>query len=128
MELENKLFKAKILGEIYRVQKEQGIYNGTEGRIYGLINGFEEDINSEIESLNFISDNEVNLVCDQFDPYYKEERSLEEIPPYKDIEMALERKGLHRDKFYSIIKYLYLNDRYTVEIDRINSGIKNSVK
>jgi hypothetical protein len=122
--MERKLFEAKLLGEIYRIQKHLGIYNGTDGRIYGLLNGVQEDIEAEIENLKFISNEEVNLVCDELDPYYKGEKDLSEMPNYKELEMKLERKGLHRDKLISILEYLYLNERYTVEIEKLKSGIK----
>lgn len=63
-------------------------------------------------------------MCDELDPYYKGENDLSEMPNYKELEMKLERKGLHRDKLISILENLYLNERYTVEIEKLKSGIK----
>lgn len=119
-----KLFFAKLLGEIYRIQKSQGIYNGTDGRIYGLLNGVETDVESEVGNLGFISETEIGKVCDVFDPFYKEEKSLDEIPSSKEIQLSLEKYGISEGQFITILEYLYLNDRYTVEIEKIKSGIK----
>ncbi|MEK4236445.1 hypothetical protein [Paenibacillus sp. FSL H7-0714] len=122
--MEEKLVFAKLLGEMYRIQKSQGIYNGTDGRIFGLLNGVEEDVESEIENLGFISQKDIDKVSDVFDPFYKEEISLDEIPSSKTIQLSLEKEGISESKYITILDYLYLNDRYTLEIEKIKSGIK----
>ncbi|AKG34669.1 hypothetical protein [Paenibacillus durus] len=121
-----KLIFAKLLGEMYRIQKSQGIYNGTDGRIFGLLNGVEEDVESEISNLGFISREDIAKFCDVFDPYYKGEKSLDEIPSSKEIQLSLENEGISESKFITILEYLYLNGSYTLEIEKIKSGIKRS--
>lgn len=120
---QDKLALAKVLGEIYRVQKEQGICQVSDHTIYGLLNGFEQSINSELVHLGYISEAEVELVADYFDPYWKHEQSIEDLPGYKTVEMDLERKGIRPAKFHQILKFLYANDRYTTEIDKLGRSM-----
>ena len=54
----DKILFGKILGEIYRLQDKNGVVNGVaSGRIYGLLNGFEEAINEELSSIGCVQMN-----------------------------------------------------------------------
>ena len=126
MEQETKLVFGKILGEIYRVQKQQGICQVSDATLFGLLNGFEEAIDGELSDLGFITQAEVELVADYFDPYWKQEKNLDEMPNYKTVEMDIERQGIRPAKFGKILKYLYARERFTVEIDKLGRSFKLS--
>lgn len=126
MEQETKLAFGKILGEMYRIQKEQGIAQVSDATIFGLLNGFEESIDGQFSDLGYISKAEVELVADYFAPYWKQEKSLDEMPNYKSVEMSLERKNIHPAKFAQILKYLYANERFVPEIDQLGRSFKLS--
>jgi hypothetical protein len=118
---ENKLIFGKILGEIYRLQRKQGICQASEGQIFGLLNGIDEALNTEFENLNLISNSKVSQVCDYLDPYYRGERDLDEIPSFQEMKMDLERIGINHTNLIIILKYLYSNERYTMEIEKLGN-------
>ncbi|WP_338705237.1 hypothetical protein [Priestia aryabhattai] len=124
MEQETKLALGKILGEIYRLQRAQGILQVPEEKVFGLLNGFEETLNGELAGLDFISEAEVEIVADYFDPYWKYKKGLEELPNQKSIELELERLGVRKGNFGTILKYLYANNRFTEEIDKLAGNFK----
>lgn len=119
MDNELKLVLGKMLGETYRIQKEQGIVQVDDGRIFGLLNGFEEAIESEFDELEFISKQQIDIVADYFDPYWKEEKSIDEMPSFLQVRMDLEKKDITHARLINIFKYLKATDRFNTEIDKL---------
>ncbi|UPO88322.1 hypothetical protein [Niallia sp. Man26] len=122
---DSKLVAGKILGEIYRVQKQQGICSVSDSTIFGLLNGFQEAIESEIDGLNFVSKGQVSVVCDALEPYFKEEVPLDELN-FLDFRMELERKGISHGRLIDILKYLRASNSYSREIDKMGNYSMNS--
>lgn len=73
MEHEMKLALGRIIGNLYKIQREQGV-NVSEAKVFGLLNGFQEEIDNELDNLEFYSNEKINLVCDELDPYYKHKK------------------------------------------------------
>ncbi|WP_155922176.1 hypothetical protein [Bacillus sp. EB01] len=121
MDKELKLALGKILGEIYRIQKAQEIDSVSDSRLFGLLNGFEEAIDSELGNLQFISDEDVKKVTDELAPYWNGERDIEEIPSFMTFRMDLERKGISHSKVVDILKYLKADGRFQTEIERLGT-------
>lgn len=117
----NKLLFGKFLGEIFRLQKNSGISQVSDGRIYGLLNGIEESIDETLNSLELVETRKINIVCDYLEPYYQNEKSLDELPSFLNMRMELERQGINHGTLITILKYLKANDRYTLEIDRLGN-------
>lgn len=115
---ELKITLGKLLGETYRVQKEQGIARVDDGRIYGLLNGFEEAIESEFGELDLISNEQISIVSDYLMPYYNGEKSTEDLPNFLHLRMDLERQGISHGRLIQIFKYLKATSRFNVEIDK----------
>lgn len=116
-----RLVAGKLLGEMYAIQREIGICQVSDGRIYGLINGIEEEIEEEIGGLSLLSKQKVKLVCDELDPYYQEERPMEELNKL-EVRLKVERKGVSEGEFYTILDYLKSKNMYTVEINKMNNA------
>lgn len=117
----DKYFYGKLLGEIYRIQNKLGLQTASEGRIFGLLNGVEEAIDEELNGLQRIEKHKVDTVCDYFDPYYKGEKQLDEMPSLLEFRLELERHGVNESDLITIFKYLKANDRYTLEIDELGN-------
>ncbi|CAM4173673.1 hypothetical protein SAMN06265348_105419 [Pedobacter westerhofensis] len=64
MEKDNKILLGKLLGEIYRLQKNTSemAFSASFGQRYGLLNGFEDAIDHELEMIGFVSQDELNNV------------------------------------------------------------------
>lgn len=118
MERDVQLALGKILGEIYRVQKEQGICEVSDARIMGLLNGFQQALESELEDLDYFSNEEVNVVADYLKPYWTGEKAMSELPTLVEARLELERKGVSHGRLLTILEYLHANGRYTTEIKK----------
>ena len=122
MDNELKLFLGKLFGEIYKIQKKQGVCDKSETRIFGLLNGFEEEIRSEFEGLNFYSQDKVNAVCDKLHPYYTKEKNINDMPSFLQFRMELEHESrINHTEVIDILKYLYSKNAYQLEIDRLGN-------
>lgn len=121
MEQELKLALGKILGEVYRIQKYQGITDASDGKIFGLLNGFEEAIESELGSLSFISEEKISIVSDVLTPFWTEQKEISELPSFTDLRLELERKGISHGQLITILKYLRATNRFDKEIDKLGS-------
>lgn len=130
MEENLKLLLAKMLGEVYRTQKEQNICQVSEATIFGLLNGFEETIDEQLGRMELITNEEVEKVAAYFAPYDSSEKTINDIPNYKFVEINFEREGVPAEKFQAIVKYLYAKNRFTAEIDKMGKDLtlsKNDV-
>lgn len=101
---DNKILLAKILGEIYRLQKHsQNIpCPASDARIYGLLNGFERIVDEEIERIGFVSNKELSTVEKILDEYFINEEKLKQFKGYYDIERELEVNQIDRAKAITI--------------------------
>ncbi|MEC1155034.1 hypothetical protein [Cytobacillus horneckiae] len=121
MDQELKLALGKLFGEVYRIQKQQGICQISDSRIFGLLNGVEEELEGELGNLGFINREQVSIVCDQLDPFYKQEKSLKEMPSFLEFRMELEKHGISHSRLIDILKYLKSSGSYTTEIDKLGN-------
>lgn len=118
MDSELKLVLGKMLGEVYRIQRAQGICQISDSRIFGLLNGIEEEVEAEINGLESISKSQVEVVRDYLTPYYNKEIDLEELPSFLHARLELEREGISHSDLIIILKYLKSKNSYVEEIDR----------
>lgn len=116
MDIELKLALGKILGETYRTQKAQGSTQISDSKIFGLINGIEEAINTELGDLELISNKQLDIVMSYMDKYYNGD---EELPNFTTVRLALEQKGISHGTLIDIFKYLKAGERYTPVIDKL---------
>lgn len=123
MDKETKVLLGKLLGEIYRIQKRMPDLDcgASEDKIYGLLNGFESEIDDEIKSIGFVSKDDVAKVASVLDEYHHNPEKLEQLTGFYDIERKLERLGINRAKAKTILTWFNAGDRYTNVIQKMNS-------
>lgn len=112
----------KILGEIYRLQRVQGLPVAADlGRVYGLLNGIERAIDEEFESVGFVSEAQVAHAQTVLDEYFYDSAKLDAFKGFYDVEGQLEAGGVSRDDAISIFKYFLASRSYVELIERMDS-------
>ena len=81
----DKLLFGKLLGEMYRIQNKLGIGYVGEATIYGLVNGFDDVIDEEIESIGHVTHDEIRAVVEVLNPYHLDTKKFEELDGYYDV-------------------------------------------
>ncbi|MCL1886343.1 MAG: hypothetical protein FWG01_00150 [Betaproteobacteria bacterium] len=108
----------KILGEIYLLKN-----NGEdrfEQHIYGLLNGFEDAIQDELEFIGYISAKKVDVVMQILDECDRGERNF---TGYYDIRDDLKKAGVDRADFIKIAeRFIKIDGRFLSLLDRLNSN------
>ena len=117
----DKLLFGKLLGEMYRIQNKLGIGYVGEATIYGLVNGFDDVIDEEIESIGHVTHDEIRAVVEVLNPYHLDPKKFEELDGYYDVEDDLESRGIDRPKAKAILKYFNANGQFRAVIDKFNS-------
>ncbi|PIC67276.1 hypothetical protein CSV71_05835 [Sporosarcina sp. P21c] len=121
---ENKLVAAKLLGEIYRIQKrlpDNACFVGNDV-IYGLLNGVERVVNSELEDLGFISQGKEDAAIEVLNEYFTDNKMLSELKGYYDIEDKLEECGIDRSDAIRIFTLLKAEGRFERVIEKMDSS------
>lgn len=116
-----KLIAGKALGEIYEIQKKQGINKVDDGHVYGLLHGFEEALNKEFDDIRLISEKEVNTVYEYFKPYIKAETETDDLPPYDEMREEMKKHGISPKHFITILRYLNACDRLNVDVNELGN-------
>jgi hypothetical protein len=122
-EVVNKILLGRLLGQVYRVQKQLGCL-GTSERLGGdaeydehieeLCGGFEPAIDWELSNMNTVSTQEYEKVCALLMRYDDEER-LEELKGYYTIEDEVDQilgGRKMRTKAIKIFRYMNTWDLY----------------
>ena len=120
---ESKLLFGKLLGEIYKLQNAmnpKGIQIN-EATIYRLVNGFEWEIDDQIENIGFVSRADEQAVADVLDEYFQDKAKLEALTGFYEVENKLKTKGIDRIKAIKIIKAMYAREAFTDVIKKFNS-------
>lgn len=124
MEKENKILLGKILGEIYRLQKNTSkmAVSASSGQIYGLLNGFEDAIENELEMIGFVSQKDVIAVGELLDEIYLDKTKMANFKGFYDLETKFSELGIDRGKANKIIRYYYADDRFEELINMMDSS------
>ncbi|MEV9639490.1 hypothetical protein ABZ756_02180 [Mammaliicoccus sciuri] len=121
---DNKLVVAKILGEIYRIQKRLPDNACPVGNdvIYGLLNGIERVVDSELEELYFISQGKEEAAVGILNEYFIDRDKLNNLKGYYDIEHKLEDRGIDRSDAIRIFTQLKAEGRFVNVIEKMDSS------
>ena len=120
---ETKLLLGKLLGELYRLQNASGVRCGIEeAQIYGLLNGFENCIEQEIEMIGFVSREKLEAVGNILNEYFIDEKKLESFKGFYEIERGLQSNGIDRSDAIRILTYLKANHQFTNVIAKMDSS------
>lgn len=119
----NKLLLGKIIGELYRIEKQMGMAcSADEAKIYGLLNGFESEINEELENIGYISKEKLEIVIDVLTPYLEDQQKLQSFKGFYDIESTLKHRGVDRGEAVVILKYLKAKQQFIDVINKMDSS------
>lgn len=122
MEKATKQLLGKILGEIYRLQTNTQIpCAASEGRIYGLLHGVEEAIDSELERVGFIPANKVLAMVEILDAINLDEEKLANFKGYRQIEHLVHSNDISRGEASVILKYFKGEDMFTDIIEKMDT-------
>jgi len=123
LEQQNRLLLAKIIGELYRMQLRTSIpCQARDARIYGLLKGFEQVIDEELEHIGFVSKKQVDHVINVLKPFWKDPEKLSKFKGFYDIEDALETGGVDRMTAAKILTYLNADMRFKEVIAKMDSS------
>ena len=124
MDAEIKLLFGKILGEIYRLQMHtEGMKSGgSPGRIYGLLNGLETEIEAELAAIPFIPKEKYYAVADVLEEYYRDDEKMKKFTGYYTIEGELSRRGVSRSEAMVILTEMKANRRFVELIAKMDSS------
>lgn len=123
MKDENKVLLGKILGEIYRMQNQMNMVGGaSSSQIYGLLNGFEESIEHELEMIGYVSKTQFDAVGEILDEVFTDEEKMKEFKGFYDLEKKFKERGVDRGQANKIIRHYYADDRFIDLIDKMDSS------
>lgn len=117
----NKVLLGKILGEIYRIQKYIFCLPCTanDTRVYGLLNGIEQEIDTELKEIGFISNEKLVALETILEEYGKEENL--DSKNYSELEKKFKQREIDRKKAIVIMKYLYTKGSIAEVIEEMES-------
>ena len=115
---QNKLFFGKLLGEVYRTQKALKVCNVDGATIFGLLNGFEDVINEQVEHRGITSE-QAEIVTTVLAKYWPD--NLEKATGYV-IEGELKVKNIHRATARKVFIYLLEKGDFTELLAKIGTG------
>ncbi|PTQ55756.1 MAG: hypothetical protein BSOLF_1499 [Candidatus Carbobacillus altaicus] len=123
MEKELKLALGRILGETIRLQKRvnPNMVNVSDNTIYGLIYGFEHEIDQQLIKIDLVSSDDIDAMSGILNVYQMDRDALNNFKGYYDIEEEVMKKGITREKAIKILKYFKLNNQYIEVIKRMDS-------
>lgn len=124
MDQKTKLLLGKVLGEIYRIEKriQSPMCPADDGQVFGLVNGFETAIDQELESIGFITGEQVDAVADVLEPIFSNPEELERFNGFYDIESELESRGVDRATASVILTYFNMKGQFANVIAKMNSS------
>ncbi len=124
MEKETKILLGKILGEIYKIEKRLPDMTcpATQGQIYGLLNGFENAIEDELEMTGFVSKEHVEIVGNVLDEIWLDKEKLNSFKGFYDIERRLSSMGVDRGQANKILRYFNADNRFVEIIAKMDTS------
>ena len=123
MNKESKLLFGKTLGELYRIQSNsENISCPAEpAQIFGLLNGFENVIEEEIERIGTVTNEELKKVITVLNEHWIDLEKREKFDGFYVIESKLKNVGIDRYKAIPILKYLKANHQFLELIEKMDS-------
>lgn len=121
-EKQNRLFLAKILGEVYRLQKHnKTACEKSDATIFGLLNGFEHVVEEELDSVGFVSQDAVSVVVKVLNRIDEDPDRLKAFKGFYDIEHELKEHGVDRYTASRVLTYLNANHQFQELIGKMDT-------
>ena len=124
MDTDTKLLLGKLLGEVYRIQKnnEDITCSVENAQIYGLLNGFETAIDYELEIMGHITNEQLTAVSKVLMPIFNDKEKLNEFQGFYDIEDELKSLGVDRVEAIKILTYFKAKNQFISIIEKMDSS------
>lgn len=117
------LLLGKMLGELYRMQRKLGMPCGaSDTHVFGLLNGFEDSIESELEAIGQVPKHHVRQVVGVLDEIWSDPARRQEFTGFYDIEDRLEDEGVDRAQAIKILMYLKSRGQFDELIQAMDSS------
>ncbi len=119
MDAKQKLFFARLLGEIYRIQErmntKENFCGVSKSRIYGLLNGIEDEIEDELNSLQSISREKVSCMAEILNLIRTDKEKLKNFNSFTQysIQKELEICEVSEYKMKDILTYFKAQNKFT---------------
>ena len=120
--MEIKLLLGRLLGETYRLQNRLGVEHGlSDWQIYGVLRGFESEINDQIGAADLISDDAERSVIDVLSEY---DSAGHTIGGFYELEDRLRRDGheISGLQIKAVLKRCYVHGGFIDQIDSMDSA------
>ena len=123
MKDKTQLLLGKILGEMYRIEKRlDGVACPvSDAQIFGLLNGFQNCIEEELEMIGYVSNEQYEAVINVLDEIDLDPIKLDAFTGFYNIEPKLKALGVDRSQANQIFRYLYADGRFVRVIDKMDS-------
>jgi len=118
----NTILLGKLLAEVYRLQKVAGVSTADDAKIYALKNGFETAISEELESIGYISAEQVKHVGDVLNSIWIDKEKIKAFKGFYDIEPELANGGVDRYAAIQIITYFSATGQFADVISKMDSS------
>jgi hypothetical protein len=122
MDLELKVALGKILAENYKVQIKLGMGCPGSAVIYGLENGIEDAIDSELGCKSGISEEKHNALAIILDEVDADKKKLEAFKGYYDIERQIQNAGISRGEAMRLLTYFLAKGQFIETIKKMDSS------
>ncbi|PYF70588.1 hypothetical protein [Pedobacter nutrimenti] len=96
--------------------------SASSGQIYGLLNGFEDAIDHELEMIGFVTQDEINGVGKILDEFFLDESKMANFKGFYDLEHKFSKIGVDRGQANKILRYYYADGSFEELIDEINTS------
>ncbi len=122
METKTKHMFGKILGELYRLQAAFDVpCSATPARIYGLLNGFETEIDAELRETGVVEAEKVRAVMDVLQPIWDDTDKLKQFEGYYKIDGDLKNRGIDRGEAIKVLTFLKANGQFLEVIEKMDT-------
>lgn len=119
----NQLLLGKLLGEIYRLQRKTDTpCSASDATIYGLLNGFEETTQDELERVGVVTKEQVKHAGDVLNAVWDDQEKMANFKGFYDIEHKLAAGGVDRIDAIKIITYFKANNSFQDLIEKMDTS------
>lgn len=122
MDSKEKKVLGVILGELYEIKCLLKKKTVDIALLFALKNGFESEINDQLNEEWFVSKEDEKKVADVLTPYFDDPVKLEKLSGFYDIERELEELGIQRLKAICIMKYFWTKGSFIRVLERMDTS------
>jgi len=121
MEQSLKMFLGKVLGEVYKIQydNDESKCSVDKAKIYGLLNGIEPVVNSIMNEIDIITQDDIKIVTNILEPIFRDINIYEKYGGFHIMLNELEKQGINKSKSLTIFTYLKSNCQFVNFFDKI---------